>query len=88
MVAGTALLRVEVSDPAEDGAMASVYREEKSLSAGESYRLELKRGQKAVLSFSSDEELRTILEISKRGQVTRFALEHDDLIGRTITISD
>lgn len=64
------------------------FSDEKRLSAGERYRLDLKPGERAVLSFDSQEAVKTILEIRKRGQVTRFVLEHDDLIGRTITISD
>lgn len=88
VVAGTAVLRIEVSSPSPAGGMIPGYREERSLSAGDSYRLDLKRGEKAVLSFAGDEGLKTLLEIRKRGQVTRFYLEHGDLIGRTITISD
>jgi hypothetical protein len=64
------------------------FRDEKRLEAGDRYALDLKPGERAVLSFDSAEAVRTILEIRKHGQVTRFVLEHDDLIGKMITISD
>lgn len=88
VVSGSVVLRVEVRAPAEDGAPALAFSDEKRLTAGERYRLDLKPGQRAVLSFDGAEAARTVLEIRKRGRVTRFVLEHDDLIGKRITISD
>ena len=88
VVSGSVSLTVEVSAVADGKQYVVSFRDEKRLSAGERYRLDLKPGERAVLSFDSPEAVRTILEIRKGGQVNRFALDHDDLIGKVITISD
>jgi hypothetical protein len=99
VLSGSALLKVEVSSAVEGEAgesddgdfgreRAVSFREEKTLTAGESYRLALKNGEKAVLRFESSEAVRTLLEIRKHGQTTRFVLDQDDLIGKSISVSD
>jgi hypothetical protein len=97
VLSGSALLKVEVSSAVEGEAgesgdfekeRAVSFREEKTLTAGESYRFALKNGEKAVLRFESSEAVRTLLEIRKHGQTTRFVLDQDDLIGKSISVSD